>query len=155
MIGQMEDQSRDDAISANNFLYGLTLKHKHVPEMQIHGQLDRAPLFSPSVGRFAQGMIVQVPLFLENLKEGATIEGVHRALVDHYAGQEIVTVVPLEESKALPRIDAEELVGKDTMKLFVFCTPGGAHINLVALLDNLGKGASGAAVQNMDLMLSA
>jgi N-acetyl-gamma-glutamyl-phosphate reductase len=155
MIGQMEDQSRDDAISANNFLYGLSLQHKHVPEMKIHGQLDRAPLFSPSVGRFTQGMIVQVPLFLEDLEAGATIEGVHKALVDHYAGQEIVTVVPLDESKTLPRIDAEELVGKDTMKLFVFGTPGGAHVNLVALLDNLGKGASGAAVQNMDLMLSA
>jgi N-acetyl-gamma-glutamyl-phosphate reductase len=155
LIGQMEDQSRDDAISANNFLYGLTLKHKHVPEIQIHGQLDRAPLFSPSVGRFAQGMIVQVPLFLDELKEGATIEAIHKALVDHYAGQAIVSVVPLEESKALPRIDAEELVGKDTMKLFVFGNPATGHVNLVSVLDNLGKGASGAAVQNMDLMLSA
>ncbi|MBP2560897.1 N-acetyl-gamma-glutamyl-phosphate reductase [Neorhizobium galegae] len=155
LIGQMEDQSREDAISANNFLYGLNLKHKHVPEMKIHGQLDRAPIFSPSVGRFAQGMIVQVPLFLEDLKEGATMESIHKVLVEHYAGQDIVTIVPLEESKALPRVDAEELVDTDTMKLFVFGTPGGAHVNLVALLDNLGKGASGAAVQNMDLMLSA
>ncbi|KKX34307.1 N-acetyl-gamma-glutamyl-phosphate reductase [Rhizobium sp. LC145] len=155
MIAQMEDRSREDAISANNFLYGLPLKHKHVPEMKIHGQLDRAPLFSPSVGRFAQGMIVQVPLFLDDLKEGTTIEGIHKALAEHYAGQDIVTVVPLEESKALPRVDAEELVNTDGMKLFVFGTPGGAHVNLVALLDNLGKGASGAAVQNMDLMLSA
>lgn len=155
LIGQMEDQSREDAISANNFLYGLTLKHKHVPEMKVHGQLDRAPLFSPSVGRFAQGMIVQVPLFLEDLNGDATIEGIHEALVGHYAGQDIVTVVPLEESKALPRVDAEELVNTDRMKLFVFGTPGGTHVNLVALLDNLGKGASGAAVQNMDLMLSA
>ncbi|AXV14972.1 N-acetyl-gamma-glutamyl-phosphate reductase [Neorhizobium sp. SOG26] len=155
LIGQMEDQGREDAISANNFLYGLPLKHKHVPEMKVHGLLDRAPLFSPSVGRFAQGMIVQVPLFLEDLKEGTTIEGIHKALVEHYAGQDIVTVVPLEESSKLPRVDAEELVNQDTMKLFVFGTPGGAHVNLVALLDNLGKGASGAAVQNMDLMLSA
>ncbi|WP_117194092.1 N-acetyl-gamma-glutamyl-phosphate reductase [Rhizobium terrae] len=155
LIGQMEDQSRDDAISANNFLYGLNLKHKHVPEMKIHGQLDRAPIFSPSVGRFAQGMIVQVPLFLEDLKDGATMDSIHQVLVEHYAGQDIVTVVPLEESKALPRVDAEELVNQDTMKLFVFGTPGAPHVNLVALLDNLGKGASGAAVQNMDLMLSA
>jgi N-acetyl-gamma-glutamyl-phosphate reductase len=155
LIGQMEDQARDDAISANNFLYGLTLKHKHVPEMQIHGQLGRAPLFSPSVGRFAQGMIVQVPLFLEELKHGSTVEGIHQALVDHYAGQDIVSVVPLVESKALPRIDAEELVGQDRMKLFVFGNPATGHVNLVAVLDNLGKGASGAAVQNMDLMLSA
>ncbi|MFK3778466.1 N-acetyl-gamma-glutamyl-phosphate reductase [Agrobacterium sp. NPDC089420] len=155
MIAQMEDQSRDDAISANNFLYGLTLKHKHVPEMTIHGQLDRAPLFSPSVGRFPQGMIVQVPLFAADLKEGTTIETIHAALTAHYAGQDIVSVVPIAESKGLSRIDAEELAGKDTMKLFVFGTPGGEHINLVALLDNLGKGASGAAVQNMELMLSA
>ncbi|KQO76827.1 N-acetyl-gamma-glutamyl-phosphate reductase [Rhizobium sp. Leaf262] len=155
MIAQMEDQSRDDAISANNFLYGLTLKHKHVPEMKIHGQLDRAPLFSPSVGRFPQGMIVQVPLFGDGLKEGTTVESVHAALVAHYAGQNIVSVVPLDESKGLSRIDAEELAGKDTMKLFVFGSDDGAQINLVALLDNLGKGASGAAVQNMELMLSA
>ena len=155
MIAQMEDQTRDDAISANNFLYGLTLKHKHVPEMKIHGLLDRAPLFSPSVGRFPQGMIVQVPLFLDDLKQGATLESIHAALVDHYGGQNIVSVVSLEESSKLGRIDAEELAGQDTMKLFVFGTAGGAHVNLVALLDNLGKGASGAAVQNMDLMLSA
>ncbi|RYC17679.1 N-acetyl-gamma-glutamyl-phosphate reductase [Ciceribacter ferrooxidans] len=155
MIAQMEDQSRPDAITANNFLYGLTLKHKHVPEMKVHGLLDRAPLFSPSVGRFAQGMIVQVPLFQDDLKEGTTIATIHAALAAHYAGQDIVSVVSLDESAALARVDAEELVGQDTMKLFVFGTPGGAHVNLVALLDNLGKGASGAAVQNMDLMLSA
>lgn len=155
MIAQMEDPSREDAITANNFLYGLPLKHKHVPEMKIHGLLDHAPLFSPSVGRFAQGMIVQVPLFVDQMNSGATIESIHAALTAHYADQNIVTVVPLEESGKLGRIDAEELVGQDTMKLFVFGTPGGAHVNLVAVLDNLGKGASGAAVQNMDLMLSA
>jgi len=155
MIAQMEDGSREDAISANNFLYGLPLKHKHVPEMKIHGLLDRAPLFSPSVGRFAQGMIVQVPLFLDDLKDGTSLETVHAALTAHYAGQDVVTVVPLADSAALARVDAEELVDTDRMKLFVFGTPGGAHVNLVALLDNLGKGASGAAVQNMDLMLSA
>ncbi len=153
MIAQMEDQSREDAISANNFLYGLTLKHKHVPEMKNHGLLDRAPLFSPSVGRFPQGMIVQVPLFAANLKDGTTVETVHAALTQHYAGQDIVKVVPMEESKSIASIDAEELANQDIMKLHVF---GNAeHINLVAVLDNLGKGASGAAVQNMELMLSA
>ncbi|THV25601.1 N-acetyl-gamma-glutamyl-phosphate reductase [Peteryoungia ipomoeae] len=155
MIAQMEDPSHPEHLASNNFLYGLTLKHKHLPEMKMHGLLDRAPLFSPSVGRFPQGMIVQVPLFLEDLATGASIDSIHAALVAHYAGQDIVTVVPLEESRAVPRVDAEELAGQDTMKLFVFGTPGGAHVNLVALLDNLGKGASGAAVQNMDLMLSA
>ncbi|MBN9028316.1 MAG: N-acetyl-gamma-glutamyl-phosphate reductase [Rhizobiales bacterium 63-7] len=155
MIAQMEDPNHPEAITAPHFLYGLTLKHKHVLEMTTHGLLSRAPIFSPSVGNFAQGMIVQVPLFLEDLSGDASLESIHAALTAHYAGQDIVTVVPLAESAALPRIDATELAGKDTMKLFVFGTPGGAQVNLVALLDNLGKGASGAAVQNMDLMLSA
>lgn len=156
LIAQMEDKAHPEHLAANNFLYGLMLKHKHVPEMTVHGQLDRAPLFAPSVGRFAQGMIVQLPLFLEDLAGGhQSLESVHAALATHYAGQSIVTVVPLEKSAGLARIDAEELVGQDTMKLYVFGTPGGAHVNLVAVLDNLGKGASGAAVQNMDLMLSA
>lgn len=155
MIAQMEDQSRGDAISANHFLYGLSLKHKHVPEMTVHGLLDRSPLFSPSVGRFPQGMIVQVPIFLADLKNGFTRESIHKALVGHYAGQDVVEVVALDEANRLARIDAEELAGKDTMKLFVFGSAGGEHVNLVAVLDNLGKGASGAAVQNMDLMLGA
>ena len=155
MIAQMEDPANPDHIDSPNFLYGLTLKHKHVPEMQIHGMLDRAPIFSPSVGRFPQGMIVQVPLFVDQLKDGTTLETIHAALVAHYAGQSIVEVVLLDISAKLSRVDAVELAGKDTMKLFVFGSNGGDQVNLVALLDNLGKGASGAAVQNMDLMLSA
>ena len=155
MIAQMEDQSRADAISAPHFLYGLTLTHKHVPEMKIHGLLDRAPIFAPSVGKFAQGMIVQVPLHLDMLAPGASLESIHAALTTHYAGQDIVTVVPLADSSKMARVDAVELAGNDTMKLFVFGTPGGSQVNLVALLDNLGKGASGAAVQNMDLMLAS
>ncbi len=155
MIAQIEDQSREDAISAPHFLYGLTLTHKHVPEMTIHGLLDRAPIFAPSVGKFAQGMIVQVPLHLDILAPGASLESIHAALTAHYAGQDIVTVVPLADSSKMARVDAVELAGKDTMKLFVFGTPGGSQVNLVALLDNLGKGASGAAVQNMDLMLAS
>ncbi|WP_377288222.1 N-acetyl-gamma-glutamyl-phosphate reductase [Rhizobium sp. SG2393] len=152
MIAQMEDAGHAEHISSPHFLYGLTLKHKHVPEMQKHGLLARAPLFSPSVGRFPQGMIVQVPVYLSDM-QNATLEGLHAALADHYAGQSIVEVVPLEESKGLGRIDAVELANTDRMKLFVCGTPGQDHVNLVALLDNLGKGASGAAVQNMDMML--
>lgn len=155
MIAQMEDPAHPEAITAPHFLYGLSLKHKHVPEMTQHGLLGRAPIFAPSVGRFPQGMIVQVPLHLDDLAAGATLETIHAALVDHYAGQSVVEVVPLDSSAKLARIDATELAGTDRMKLFVFGTPGGEQVNLVALLDNLGKGASGAAVQNMDLMLSA
>ncbi|MGV0819191.1 N-acetyl-gamma-glutamyl-phosphate reductase [Martelella sp. AMO21009] len=153
MIAQMEDASRDDHIDAPYFLYGLNLKHKHVPEMTTHGLLARPPIFSPSVGRFAQGMLVQVPLYLEDLEGSQTTESIHATLVEYYAGQDIVQVVPLEQSAALPRVNAEELADQDIMKLYVFGSSD--HVNLVAQLDNLGKGASGAAVQNMDLMLSA
>jgi N-acetyl-gamma-glutamyl-phosphate reductase len=155
MIAQIEDETHPEHIASPHFLYGLPLKHKHVPEMQIHGMLKRQPLFSPSVGKFAQGMIVQVPLLIDHLQAGTTLESVHAALVAHYAGQSIVEVVPLEISSKMARVDAVELAGQDRMKLFVFGHAGGEHVNLVALLDNLGKGASGAAVQNMDLMLSA
>lgn len=153
MIAQMEDAAHPQHIASPHFLYGLPLKHKHVPEMQQHGLLARAPLFSPSVGRFPQGMIVQVPLFLDQMTEGTTLAQIHAALTDHYAGSSIVTVAPLADSAAMARVDAVELAGQDTMKLFVFGTEGLGQVNLVALLDNLGKGASGAAVQNMDLML--
>ena len=155
MIAQIEDAASPDHIDSPHFLYGLAHPHKHVPEMKIHGMLERSPIFSPSVGKFPQGMIVQVPLYVDDLKDGANLENVHKALAEHYAGQDIVEVVPLEVSAKLPRVNAIELAGKDTMKLFVFGAPDGEQLNLVALLDNLGKGASGAAVQNMDLMLSA
>lgn len=155
MIAQMEDKDNPDYLASNNFLYGLPLRHKHVAELQLHGRLDRRPIFSPSVGRFPQGMIVQVPLFLDDLKGSPSLETVHQTLSAHYAGQDIVEVVALDDSTKLSRIDAEELAGKDGMKLFVFGTEGDGQVNLVALLDNLGKGASGAAVQNMDLMLGS
>ncbi len=155
LIAQMEQPGHPEAIDSPHFLYGLSLRHKHVPEMTLHGRLARAPLFSPSVGKFPQGMIVQVPLFLADLEKGASIDSLHAALAAHYAGQSIVSVMPLADSRKLARVDAVELAGHDTMHLFVFGTPGSDHVNLVALLDNLGKGASGAAVQNMDLMLSA
>lgn len=154
MIAQMEDPNNPDHINSNNFLYGLTLRHKHVPELQMHGRLKKRPIFSPSVGRFAQGMIVQVPLFLDQMSGKASLKSIHAALTAHYAGQDIVRVAPLEESAHAGRIDAEELAGSDGMKLYVFGTEGDGEVNLVAVLDNLGKGASGAAVQNMDLMLS-
>ncbi len=153
MIAQMEDASRDDHIAAPHFLYGLPLRHKHVPEIERHGLLSRRPIFSPSVGRFAQGMIVQVPLFLSDLAGRPSLADLHGILARHYAGAHQVTVVPLEESRALARLEATELADADGMRLHVFGSEDGGEANLVALLDNLGKGASGAAVQNMDLML--
>lgn len=153
LIAQMEDADNPGHIAAPHFLYGLTLAHKHVPEMQLHGLLSRAPLFSPSVGRFAQGMIVQAPLHLSGLNGAPRLADLHEALTAHYAGQTNVEVVPLAESTQIARVDPTELNDTDRMKLYVFGTEGKGQANLVAVLDNLGKGASGAAVQNMDLML--
>lgn len=153
MIAQMEDATRDDAITAPHFVYGLSLTHKHVPEIMMRAHLDRRPVFSPAVGRYAQGMIVQVPLHLELMTEGTSAHGVREALESHYAGQDVVTVVSEAETGTLVRLDPEELNGTNRMKLFVFTNEAAGHVNLVALLDNLGKGASGAAVQNLDLMI--
>lgn len=155
MIAQMEDETHPEHIAAPHFLYGLPLAHKHVPEMQAHGLLARAPVFAPSVGRFAQGMIVQVPLHLADLSGAPRLGDIHAALVAHYAGQSIVEVAGLAESAALTRLDPTALNGTDGMRLYVFGTEGKGQANLVAVLDNLGKGASGAAVQNMALMLGA
>ncbi len=153
MIAQME-QDGPDRIAAPHFLYGLSLTHKHVPEMKLHGLLDRAPLFSPSVGRFAQGMIVQVPLHIADLNGAPKLADIHAALAGHYGSGGNVELVALEASAALPRVDPTALNDTDRMQLHVFGTEGKGHANLVAVLDNLGKGASGAAVQNMELMLS-
>ncbi|SFJ49983.1 N-acetyl-gamma-glutamyl-phosphate reductase [Aerobium aerolatum] len=155
LIAQMENEAAADHIAAPHFLYGLTLTHKHVPEMKQHGLLDRAPIFAPSVGRFAQGMIVQVPLHLDLLEGAPSLTKIHAALAAHYAGQDVVEVMPLADSSTRARVDPTELNDTNRMRLYVFGTEGNGQVNLVAQLDNLGKGASGAAVQNMDLMLGA
>ena len=153
MIAQMEDASREDAITANHFAYSLTLAHKHVPEIMKHGGIQRRPIFTPSVGRFAQGMLVNIPLFTNLLNGNPSMAAIHDAIASHYLGQAVVEVVHPTSGNALPRIDAEELRDTDRMKLFVLGTEGKGQVNLIASLDNLGKGASGAAVQNLDLML--
>lgn len=154
MIGQMEDASHADHIDAPHFLYGLDLNHKHLPEMRVYGRLDESPVFAPSVGRFAQGMIVQIPLHRRWLGE-STSSDLRDAMAAHYGGSKIVEVASEHDTAILSRIDPTELAGTDRMRLYVFGSKDGARFNLVALLDNLGKGASGAAVQNMDLMLTA
>ncbi len=133
--------------------YGLTQKHKHVPEMQKHTGLSGRPMFAPAVGQYAQGMLVEVPLQLRALPGGASVADVHAALSQTYAGERFVSVASLEESQAMAGIEPQALNGTNRMRLFVFGDPAGDQARLVAQLDNLGKGASGAAVQNMNLML--
>lgn len=134
-------------------LYGLTLKHKHLPEMQTYAGLARRPLFAPSVGRFAQGMLVEVPLHLGAMPAAPGVEAVHGVLAAAYAGSAFVEVVPLEASESMTGLEPEALNGTNRLQLFVFGDRAGDQVRLVARLDNLGKGASGAAVQNLNLML--
>ncbi|MCC0026625.1 MAG: N-acetyl-gamma-glutamyl-phosphate reductase [Zhengella sp.] len=155
MIAQMEDASNPDAITANHFAYALTLGHKHVPEIMARSGITRRPVFTPSVGRFAQGMLVNVPLFCDLMTGNPSMADIHGALAAHYAGQDVVEVVAPAEATARPRIDAEEMRGTDRLKIYVLGTEGMGQVNLIASLDNLGKGASGAAVQNMNLMIGA
>lgn len=133
--------------------YGLSLKHKHVPEMTLHTGLERPVLFAPAVGAYRQGMLVEVPLQLAALPSSPSVEVVHGALAEAYADCRFVEVAELEETEAMTGIDPEGLNGTNTMRLHVFGDREGAQVRLVALLDNLGKGASGAAVQNLNLML--
>lgn len=155
MIAQMEDPSRDDAITANHFAYALTLGHKHVPEIMARSGITRRPVFTPAVGRFAQGMLVNIPLFCDLMTGNPSMADIHAALASHYAGQDVVEVVAPEDGTAKARIDAEEMRGTDRLKIYVLGTEGMGQVNLIASLDNLGKGASGAAVQNLNLMIGA
>ena len=135
-------------------LYGLGLKHKHIPEIMRYTGLTRRPLFVPSVGNFRQGMLVQLPLHLDTLPGQPSAHDLHEALQKHYAGSEWVTV---KQATADQKLDAVALADTNKMELRVFANDakadGFAHAVLVARLDNLGKGASGAAVQNLKLML--
>jgi N-acetyl-gamma-glutamyl-phosphate reductase len=132
-------------------LYGLGLEHKHVPELLTYAGLTRRPIFVPSVGNFRQGMLVSIPLHLDTLPAHPTLEDIERILTDRYRGQPLVSVV--EGATGTSRLPAEELNATDRMELFVVGKPALNHAVLVARLDNLGKGAAGAAVQNIRLML--
>ncbi|WP_026175765.1 N-acetyl-gamma-glutamyl-phosphate reductase [Methylobacterium sp. 88A] len=131
-------------------LYGLGFAHKHLPELQVYGGLTRRPIFIPSVGNFRQGMLVSIPLHLDTLPGHPDAAALQAALTAHYAGSTMVTVVRTNPDD---KPDAEALNDSDHLELRVYGTPDHAHALLVARLDNLGKGASGAAVQNIGLML--
>jgi N-acetyl-gamma-glutamyl-phosphate reductase len=134
--------------------YGLSFKHKHLPELQRYAKLGRVPFFQPVVGNFAQGMVVTVPLQLSHLPKVPKGADLHAAIADYYAGiKGFVEVAPLEVSERTPELDPEIYNNTNRMRLHVFANDDIAQALLVAVYDNLGKGASGAAVQNMDLML--
>jgi N-acetyl-gamma-glutamyl-phosphate reductase len=131
-------------------LYGLGLEHKHLAELQQYGRLARRPIFVPSVGNFRQGMLVQVALHLDLLNHRPTPDDLEAALAARYAGSEFVSVVPAEPGG---KIEPEALNDSNRLELRVYGNVARGQAVLVARLDNLGKGASGAAVQNIRLML--
>lgn len=131
-------------------LYALGLTHKHVPEIMACTGLSRRPLFIPAVGNFPQGMLVQIPLHLDTLPGHVTLTQLHDALAAHYAGSDCVSVEPASPDG---KLDAVALADTNRLELRVFGHAAHRHAVLVARLDNLGKGASGAAVQNLRLML--
>ncbi len=153
MITEFEDEAALGHTTSVFRSYALNLNHKHVPEMKAHARLDRPPLFTPSVGRFFEGMAVEVPLPLEAMPGRPRLEDVHDALASAYAGQAFVEVAALEDTLAAATLDPESLNGTNRMRLHVFGSEALGQARLVAVLDNLEKGASGAAVQNLNIML--
>ena len=153
MIAEFEDEGAPGYSREPYRIYGLGLEHKHVPEIQARSGLSHPPLFAPAVGRYRQGMIVEVPLQLWALPGAPDPKRLHAALADAYAGQRFVEVASLEEAASISTLDPEGLNGTNRMRLYVFGNAARGQARLVALLDNLGKGASGAAVQNLNIML--
>jgi N-acetyl-gamma-glutamyl-phosphate reductase len=149
MIASFEDGSAPDFE-----LYGLGFEHKHLPEMQLYSKLTHRPIFVPSVGNYRQGMLVSVPLQLDALPGKPKGADLHAALAKRYAGSTYVSVMPLDNAAAKTgKLEPEALNETNKLELYVFASDKYRQAVLVARLDNLGKGASGAAVQNMRLML--
>ena len=154
------EESRDSVEPFGS--YGFDLKHKHVGEMTEYSGLDMAPIFHPSVGSFKQGMLVNVPLHYSQLRGNANGQEIHNLLTKHYENSKFVTVMPLvshpdKPPSSQPYLQRSAFLRPDTLKntnnmeLFVFANDEAKQVILTARLDNLGKGASGAAVQNLNI----
>ncbi|MFN3475072.1 MAG: N-acetyl-gamma-glutamyl-phosphate reductase [Blastomonas sp.] len=142
---------QNDAPEIGYRAYALGLEHKHLPEMQVRCGLSRSPLFSPAVVRAFRGMLVDVPLFLDPELGFADARTLHEALADHYADEPLVSVAPAGTAPA-ELLVSEGDAASDCLKLYVLPSADGSQARLIAMLDNLGKGASGAAVQNLNIM---
>lgn len=152
MIAAFEDPASPDYVETVVRTYGLNLRHKHVPEMQMHAHLSRRPLMAPSVGRYYRGMIVEVPLHLWSLPGAVTAADIRAALMAAYPAGGLVSLAGLAETAGMATLDAESLKNTDRLKIYLFADEENAQVRLAAVLDNLGKGAGGAAIQNLNLM---
>jgi N-acetyl-gamma-glutamyl-phosphate reductase len=134
-------------------VYGLGLEHKHIPEIELHARLGARPLFLPAYGAFRQGIVLTIPLHLRLLPHEATVDRIHACLADRYAGSQEIDVLPLCTPQQAAELDPQVLNGTNRMQLTVAGNARTGQAVLCAVLDNLGKGAAGAALQNLELMV--
>ena len=153
MIEEFEKKDSPNYVETVVRAYALKLAHKHVPEMQLHSGLKHPPVFTPNVGRYYRGMIVEVPLQFWSLPNSPSASQMHDALGQAYRGRPLIEVAGVAETDALSSLDAELLKNTNKLKIYVFGNENTRQARLVAVLDNLGKGASGAAMQNLNIML--
>jgi len=148
MIAEFEDQTSDSFTATAFRNYGLSLEHKHVPEMQKHARIEHPPIFQPAVVRTYRGMVVEVPLPLHTFTRRPSLEAIENALRDAYKDCPLLRVLPADTAT----VSIEEDAGTDRLSVRVFGNAERGQARLVATLDNLGKGAAGAAVQNLNIM---
>jgi len=151
----IEDYEAKGAAAVSYHPYGLGFAHKHLPEMQVYAELAHAPIFQPAVGNYAQGMMGCVPVFSELLAKKAKGQEIRDCLSLAYANQPFISVAPFEAIERAPHVNPEDLNNTNRMRLHVFANDARGHVLLMAIYDNLGKGASGAAVQNLNIMIGA
>jgi len=152
MIASFEEPASEGYTESPFFVYALGLQHKHVPEIKAYGGVTHPPLFVPSVGRFAQGMLVQLPLQLWDLPSQPSAKDIHGVLSSHYAGRRFVTVADMADSAQMKQLQPTDANGTNDLRLFVFANDDAGQAVVMAQLDNLGKGASGSCVQNLNIM---
>lgn len=153
-VGVQEHEGADAAQAPAFQVYGLGLAHKHVPEIQQQSGLTERPMFVPAYGAFRQGIALTIPLQTRLLAPGVSAVQLHACLTRHYADAGHVHVMSMQEAKELTSLDPQALNGTDDLRLSVFENDETGQVLLAAVFDNLGKGAAGAAVQNLDLMLA-
>ncbi len=151
----IEDYQAKGATASPYMPYGLTFNHKHLPEMKHYAGLKRDVIFQPAVGNYAQGMMGAVPLFTKQMKKGTTAAKIHKLLSSYYAKARFVEVAPLESLERAAQLDPQVLNNTNKLRLHVFANDARGQVLILSVYDNLGKGASGAAVQNLNLMIGA
>lgn len=153
LITRYEDETVPDYTEIPHNAYALHLEHKHISEMQVHSGLKTQPIFLPAVGRYRQGILMRVPVFSDDFSQKSDFRQIRKTLEKHYETSEFVEVVEEKDINQLTNLNPIDLNGSNNLRIYIFHNPDHNQIVLTAVYDNLGKGASGAAVQNMNLML--